>query len=264
MKPPYFETKLGQLFNDDCLNVINEMGPPDLVITSPPYNVGVNYDVHNDLMPAKDYFSWIEEVFRSLYNIMKDDSRLALNLPYEVNFKDIGDGRYFLLGEYWKILQHIGFKWAGMIDLKETSAHRPKLTSWGSWLSPSAPYVYNPKECVMLLYKNNWKKETTGTSYFHKENKNEFIKYVSGEWKYRAETKGLTEANFSLDIPLKALKLLSWQEDLVYDPFMGSGTTALACEMLGRRWTGSEISKKYCKVARDRLKKYVACDYFFE
>ena len=258
MKEPYFKTNHGQLFNDDCLNLISTMEPPDLIITSPPYNVGVNYDAHNDNMSEDEYFDWIEEVFSSLYRIMPDDGRLSINIPYETN------GRFFFAGEYWAILRTIGYKWAGMADLNEHSAQRPKPSAWGSWLSPSAPYIYNPKECVMIFYKNKWKKDTKGTSYFNKKNKNEFIECVSGMWNYNAETKGLTKANFSLDIPLKALKILSWKEDLVYDPFMGSGTTALACEMLGRKWIGSEKSENYCNVTRDRLKRYVTCDYFFE
>ena len=141
--------------------------------------------------------------------------------------------------------------------MNEVSPEKSKLTAWGSWLSPSAPYVYNPKECIIVCYKRTWKRLTKGTSYFNDENKKEFIKYASGIWDYRAETKKRTEANFSLDIPLPCIKMFSWKEDIVLDPFMGSGTTALACEMLRRRWIGIEQSTKYQNIAIKRIKDYV-------
>ena len=181
---------------------------------------------------------------------------MAINVPYEAKFPK-EEMRLFFVSEFWKLLKGIGFQWAGIVDLVEPSAQRVKLSAWGSWISPSAPYIYNPKECIILCYKNQWKKERKGKSYFNEENKSEFIELTSGQWKYKPETKGLTEANFSLDLPLNALKILSWENDVVFDPFMGSGTTALACEMLNRKWIGTEISKNYCKIACSRIRKYI-------
>jgi len=223
----------GNLYNGDCRDVIPKLGPVNLVVTSPPYNVGIPYDTHNDLMHPEEYYEFIRDVFSKIYYIMPDDGRLALNIPYEVNYKKSGGGRTFL------------------------ASHKSKLTAWGSWLSPSAPYVYNPKECVIVCYKKVWKRITKGTSYFNESNKKEFIKYVAGVWDYRAETQKLTEANYSLDIPLPAIKMFSWKEDIVLDPFFGSGTTGLACEMLGRRWIGIELSENYQNIAVKRIKDYV-------
>ena len=59
-----------------------------------------------------------------------------------------------------------------------------------------------------------------------------------------------------MDIPYRAIKIISYKEDLVFDPFNGSGTTCLAAEMLGRPWLGCDISKNYCEVARQRIKEY--------
>lgn len=73
-------------------------------------------------------------------------------------------------------------------------------------------------------------------------------------WNYRAELKKQTEANFSLDIPIQVLKILSFKNDLVLDPFLGSGTTAVACKMLNRKFIGIEISEQYIKIATERIK----------
>lgn len=253
------ETENGILYNGECRTQMSkyvENESIDLVITSPPYNVGINYDDYNDDLLYSDYFNLMTFVFQFIYDKLKDDGRLALNIPYETKFPK-EEMRVFFVAEFWKLLKNIGFQWAGIVDLKEPSAQRVKLSAWGSWLSPSAPYIYNPKECVIICYKNQWKKENKGISYFNESNKNEFIELTGGQWKYIPEFKGLTKANFSLDLPLSALKILSWENDTILDPFMGSGTTALACEMLKRKWIGIELSKNYCRIASSRIKKYI-------
>ena len=81
---------------------------------------------------------------------------------------------------------------------------------------------------------------------------------MSGLWGYFAETRGMTDANFSLDIPNKAIKFMTYKNDLVLDPFMGSGTTAVACINLDRQYVGFEISEKYHNIAIDRVNKVLS------
>jgi site-specific DNA-methyltransferase (adenine-specific) len=80
---------------------------------------------------------------------------------------------------------------------------------------------------------------------------------VFGEWQYFADTKQMTKATFSMDIPTKAIKILSYKNDIVLDPFAGSGTSCVAAETLGRRWIGIELSENYAKVARDRVRHFI-------
>jgi site-specific DNA-methyltransferase (adenine-specific) len=87
--------------------------------------------------------------------------------------------------------------------------------------------------------------------------KEEFLKSVTGVWDYKAETQGLTKANFALSLPLNAIKILSFKNDLVLDPFSGSATTALACLMTKRNYLGFEISEKYWKIGNNRLQNYI-------
>jgi DNA modification methylase len=142
-----------------------------------------------------------------------------------------------------------------------------------SWMSASSPYIYNPKECVILAYKKTKKKLTKGESQwlgefkkilqddgtykekmvYSDQNKKEFMHLVFGRWDYFADTKSLTKATFSLDIPSKAIKILTYKNDIVLDPFMGSGTTAVAAELLDRRWLGIELSENYTEIARNRI-----------
>jgi site-specific DNA-methyltransferase (adenine-specific) len=267
-----------KIYNGDCIEVMKTFpeSSVDLIVTSPPYGVGIDYDTHNDDVPFSEYkefsVSWLSEAYR----VLKDDGRIALNIPYEINRQDKG-GRIFMVAELWKIMQDIGYKFYGLVDLNENSPHRSKTTAWGSWMSPSAPYIYNPKECVILAYKKNhikkikgepqWKgdivdlQQEDGTTkkktMYQDEDKKEFMELVYGQWDYFADTKQMTKATFSMDIPMKAIKILTYKNDLVLDPFAGSGTSLAAAEILHRRWVGIELSPNYTEVARERVQHFV-------
>lgn len=146
-----------------------------------------------------------------------------------------------------------------------------------SWMSPSAPYIYNPKECVILAYKKDRIKKVKGESQwkgelvdlekedgtikqkmmYQDEDKKEFMSLVYGQWEYFADTKQQTKATYSMDIPMRALKILTYKNDIILDPFMGSGTSLVAAEILGRRWIGIELSPNYCKVAQERVQHFI-------
>ena len=82
------------------------------------------------------------------------------------------------------------------------------------------------------------------------------MELVFGQWKYFNDTKSLTKATFSMDIPMKAIKILSFKDDLIVDCFSGSGTTALAAKKLGRNYIGFELSDSYTNISRQRLIDY--------
>ena len=267
-----------KIINGDCIKVMASLPEScvDLIVTSPPYNVGIDYDTHDDRQSMEDYWQFTKDWLSESYRILKDDGRIAVNIPYEVNVQDRG-GRILFMSEFYQIMKNLGFKFFGLVDLNEQSPHRSKTTAWGSWMSPSAPYIYNPKECVILGYKKNhikkvkgepqWKGELVdleqedGTikqkMMYQEEDKKEFMSLVYGQWEYFADTKQQTKATFSMDIPMKAIKILTYRNDLVLDPFTGSGTSLVAAEVSGRRWIGIELSESYTKVAQDRVQHFI-------
>jgi site-specific DNA-methyltransferase (adenine-specific) len=272
------ENYVGKVINGDCIKVMAEMpeASVDLIVTSPPYGVGIAYDTFNDDIEFEQYKVFSASWLREAYRVLKDDGRIALNIPYEINRQDKG-GRILMVSELWQIMKNIGYKFYGIVDLEEDSPHRSKTTAWGSWMSPSAPYIYNPKECVLLAYKKTHVKKVKGEpewvgeivdveqedgttkkkTVYQDEHKKEFMDLVYGQWDYFADTKQMTKATFSMDIPMKAIKILTYRNDIVLDPFTGSGTSICAAEISGRRWIGIELSENYSKVAKDRVQHFV-------
>jgi site-specific DNA-methyltransferase (adenine-specific) len=272
------ENYTGKVINGDCIDIMSKMpiNSIDLIVTSCPYGVGINYDVHNDDVYFDEYLKFTKEWLTEAYQLLKDDGRIALNIPYEINRQDKG-GRIFFCSEVYQVMKRIGYKFFGIVDLEEDSPHRSKTTAWGSWMSPSSPYIYNPKECVILAYKHKhiktvkgepqWKgvptdiEQEDGTIkkkvVYEDVDKKEFMELVFGQWKYFADTKSLTKATFSMDIPTRAIKILSYKNDIVLDPFNGSGTSCVAAEILDRRWIGIELSPDYCEISRKRIQAFV-------
>jgi len=267
-----------KIINGDCVEVMKTLPEStiDLVVTSPPYNVGIAYDTHNDEVIMDEYWDFTEKWLTQVYRLLKDDGRVSINIPYETNVQSRG-GRVFFVSEFWAIMKKVGFKFFGVVDLEEDSPHRSKTTAWGSWMSPSSPYIYNPKECVILAYKKQHIKKVKGVPQwvgvptdiemedgttkkkvvYQDDDKKEFMELVFGQWKYLNDTKQMTKATFSMDIPAKAIKILTYKNDVVLDPFAGSGTSLVAAETLDRRWIGIELSPNYTEVARKRVNLFV-------
>jgi len=268
----------GKIINGDCIEVMKTLpeGCVDLLVTSPPYSVNVKYDVYDDTIPMDEYWDFTTKWLTEAYRVLKDDGRVAINVPIETNVQERG-GRILFNAEFWMKMKEVGFKFFGMIDLNEDSPHRVRQTAWGSWMSASSPYLYNPKECVILAYKKTSKKLTKGESQwlgeqiqvtsedgkvknkmiYKDEDKKEFMNLVFARWYYFSDTKSLTKATFSLDIPSNAIKILTYKNDIVFDPFMGSGTSAVAAETLGRRWLGVELSPGYTEIATKRVNAFI-------
>jgi site-specific DNA-methyltransferase (adenine-specific) len=253
IKQPYYYNDSLAIYNDDILavNSIDDKSI-DLIVTSPPYNVDIQYNSHNDTMSYDDYLSFTKKWLKRCYDFLKDDGRFCLNIPLDKN----KGGQQSVCADITSIAKQVGFKYHSTIIWNEQNISR--RTAWGSWLSAAAPYVIAPVEVIVVLYKKSWKK-TSGSKKSDITRK-EFMDWTNGVWNFSGESKKRVghPAPFPVELPKRCIKLFSFVGDMVLDPFLGSGSALIACIQTNRKGIGIEIDKGYCELAKKRIIK--ECD----
>lgn len=246
----FFSTDTIQIYQGDFLQFHSiEDNSIDLIITSPPYNVDIGYNAYNDTISYGEYLQFTEKWLNKAYQLLKEDGRFCLNIPLDKN----KGGHQSVYADIITLAKNVGFKYQSTIVWNEQNISR--RTAWGSWLSASAPYVIAPVEMIAVLYKKRWKK--TSGSGISDITKDEFLEWTNGVWNFVGESKSRVghPAPFPIELPRRCIKLFSFVGDIILDPFLGSGTTLIACAITGRMGIGVEIDESYCKLAKERLLK---------
>jgi len=226
----------------------------DLIVTSPPYNVDIKYNSHDDRLSYEDYKEFSRDWMSRCYDWLKDDGRFCLNIPLDKN----KGGKQSVGADLTCIAKEIGFKYHSTIIWNEGNISR--RTAWGSWSSASAPYIIAPVELIVVFYKKTWKK-ISGSKKSTIEPK-DFQDWTNGLWTFSGESKNKIghPAPFPVELPRRCIQLFSYEGDTVLDPFLGSGSTLIASYLAGRKGIGIEIDKNYCEIALERLKKEVGVE----
>ena len=239
-----------KIIHDDVITTKSiDNNSVDLIVTSPPYNVDIKYNSHSDSMTYDDYLEFSEKWMNKCYQWLKKDGRFCLNIPLDKN----KGGQQSVGADLTTIAKRIGFKYHSTIIWNEGNISR--RTAWGSWLSASAPYVIAPVELIVILYKDQWKK-TSGSRISDIE-KQEFMDWTNGLWTFSGESKKKIghPAPFPVELPRRCIKLFTFVDDLVLDPFMGSGSTLIAAYNNNRKGIGIDIDRSYCELAKERVSK---------
>jgi len=200
----------------------------DLIVTSPPYNIGINYSEYDDNKETEDYYKFLKESFKEMYRIIKDKGIVAINvgnqrnsgLPHYVFFilKDIG----------FKIIKEI-FWYKGLYYIQgETIFVCSKSGEYNKYYNINDGFYANGQ------FSTIWE-----------------MRYKLSEGESRKKLNH--EAFFVKQLPVNFIKINTKEGDIVLDPFMGTGTTALACKELNCIYIGFEIDEIYIKVANSRL-----------
>lgn len=244
------------IINDDCLEVLKKMDANsiDLIITSPPYNLGVKYDEYNDSQEMEQYIKFLGEVAKELYRVIKMDGRVCINIACDGKMKISGDMvKCDISYMVKKVFYESGFKFRDKIYWdKENIKSR---NAWGSFESASDPNILLGFEEIIVFFKESRKREKTNDNINELIN-NDFIKYTNGHWIISGQKKkGGCPAPFPQEIPRRLIELYSYRGDIILDPFSGNGTTCVVAKKLGRNYIGIELSKNYCKYSLKQIEK---------
>tara|TARA_Y100001949_G_scaffold2874_1_gene2294 strand:+ start:923 stop:1762 length:840 start_codon:yes stop_codon:yes gene_type:complete len=215
-----------------------------LTVTSPPYNIGKDSDLElND----EEYWKMINKVFSETYRVTKSGGRLVVNVA------NLGRKPYIPFSKYFtEALNEIGFIMRGEIIWQKSKGANANF-AWGSWLSASNPVIRDIHEYCLVFSKDSMKNSSGGKSTIEKD---EFMESTLSIWNITPEKakKIGHPAPFPVELPKKFINLYSFKDDLILDPFIGSGTTAVASKLLKRKYVGYEINKNYIEIANNRLK----------
>jgi len=237
---------LNEIYNKSCTNMDEiETSSIHLMITSPPYNVGKSYEIERT---RDEYREFILEVMTEVKRVLVPGGRACINVS--------GTGRKpwtSLNTDVTNIMGNLGFLNRGEI-IWDKGASVGSSTAWGSWMSASNPQLRDVHEYILIFSKDRYDRELKGESTI---SRNEFMDYTKSIWKMRtASAKRIGHpAPFPLELPLRLIKLYSYKGDVILDPFMGSGSTAIAAKQLGRYYVGYELCEDYLELSKEKLKQ---------
>jgi DNA modification methylase len=221
----------------------------DVVITSPPYNFGLDYASTADDNHWEMYFEKLFAIFSECVRVLKYGGRTLINV--QPLFSDYIPTHH-IISNFFINKKMI---WKGEV-LWEKNNYNCKYTAWGSWKSPSNPYLKYTWEFLEVFCKGDLKK--VGNSENADISADDFKKWTVGKWSIAPE-RNMKEfdhpAMFPEELVQRALQLFSFEKDVILDPFNGAGTTTSVAKKLNRRYLGIDISEKYCKTAQDRIFK---------
>lgn len=214
-----------------------------LAFTSPPYNVGKDYEGDISL---DEYLGLIRRVAQKVYRILKPGGR------YVVNIANLGRKPYIPMHSFfYQVHSAVGFLPMGEIIWQKGKGANGNC-AWGSWKSAKSPRLRDIHEYLLVLAKDAFSRPDRGESDIEA---NEFMESTLSVWQVAPESakKVGHPAPFPVELAARVIKLYSYVDDVVLDPFCGSGTTCVAAKMLKRHYVGADIVPEYCELAERRL-----------
>ena len=218
-----------------------------LMVTSPPYNVGKEYD---EKLTLNEYREFLRKVWNEVKRVLVPGGRACINIA------NLGRKPYIPLHVFIvEDMLDLGFLMRGEILWNKASSGSPS-TAWGSWLSAKNPVLRDVHEYILVFSKGMFSRENLRRK--STISKEEFLKFTKSVWTFGAEsaTKVGHPAPFPVELSYRLIQLYTFEGEIVLDPFMGSGQTAIAAVKTHRRYVGYDINEEYIRLAEKRIKKF--------
>ena len=218
-----------------------------LAITSPPYNASKDYD---EDLSLSEYLALISNVGREVYRTLRPGGR------YLVNIAALGRKPYIPMHAFfWQAHIELGFLPMGEIIWQKGKGANGSC-AWGSWMSARAPRLRDLHEYILVLAKQAYSRPDKGTSDIEQ---GDFMESTLSVWKIRPDSAKRIghPAPFPVELVARAIRLFTYENDVVLDPFIGSGTTAVAAVQTGRHYAGDEVDEKFVRLAQQRINEAV-------
>ncbi len=218
-----------------------------LMVTSPPYNVGKEYD---EDLSLEDYLSFLQRVWKETYRVLVPGGRMCINVA------NLGRKPYIPLHAF--IAEQaisLGYLMRGEIIWNKAASASPS-TAWGSWKSAGNPTLRDVHEYILVFCKDTFKRQNPEKR-ASTITRDEFLEYNKSVWNFSAEParKVGHPAPFPVELPRRLIQLYTFEGEVVLDPFMGSGQTAIAAIKSNRHYIGYEIDEKYVALANHRIQE---------
>ncbi len=220
-----------------------------LMVTSPPYNVGKEYDKDFTL---QEYLEFLKRVWKEVYRVLVPGGRACINIA------NLGRKPYIPLHAFIiRDMLDIGFLMRVEIIWNKAGSASPS-TAWGSWCSATNPTLRDVHEYILVFSKGTFQRKNVNKrkSSISRE---EFLEFTKSVWTFPAvSAKEIGHpAPFPIELPYRCIQLYTYQGEVVLDPFMGSGQTAIAAIKTGRFYVGYEVEEEYVKLAKRRIKEFI-------
>ena len=216
-----------------------------LMVTSPPYHVGKDYDSDATF---EEYLGLLESVFTETHRVLEPGGRAVVNVA------NLGRRPYISLSSLIVgMMERIGYLMRGEVIWRKQKAASGS-TAWGSWMSASNPIFRDTHEYCLCFSKGRWQRVRKGKNTITKE---EFLEATLSVWDILPESANRVghPAPFPIALPRRFIELYTFEGDLVLDPFLGSGSTAIAAIETGRHYAGYETNPEYVAVAEARIQE---------
>jgi site-specific DNA-methyltransferase (adenine-specific) len=252
---PFYDDGQVTLYCADVRDVEDLADVAAAVVTSPPYNVGLAYDAGMDALPWPDYWQLAYRAAEVMADALVPGGRAWVNTAVSVPVDPADDGgkRRVMLAHRWaSILERTGL---ALVDQVAWCSARGAGTAWGSWQSPAAPNLRGDYEAITVACRGGWERSAPAGLEGWRDSVGGWPELCSTVWNLTpaARQRDGHPAPFPIELARRCIRLSTWPDEVVLDPFAGTGTTLVAARQLGRQAIGIERSEAYCLAAIDRL-----------